>query len=164
MQNRTERKIVDNIKEKYNSASYKREEEAERWLDNYKLYHGFLDVAEHPHKSNIFVPMPWYVHRTFKGPLMQNFFETRPWVLAKPRPGNNYNQAHYATLNLDYDLEQNKFLIWGSNWINEALKYGSAIRSPKFNNVLDIWDVIEGGENWNRMLRIWYEWEPTEPR
>lgn len=30
--------------------------------------------------------------------------------------------------------------------------------------VRDIEDVIRDGEDWNRMLRIWYEWEPSPPR
>lgn len=143
MQNRREKATVADIKEKWGTANTKREEEAERWLDNYKLYHGYLDVAEHPHKSNIFVPMPWYVHRTFKGPLMQNFFETRPYVVASPRPGNNYENAHYMTLNLDYRLERNKFLFWASNWINETLTYGSAFRGVRWNEEQGGWEPIE---------------------
>ena len=62
-------------------------------------------------------------------------------------------------------------LIIDWSWISEKGNFFDAgIRAKLAErlwlefDVRDIEDIIRGGDEWNRMLRIWYEWKPRPPR
>lgn len=123
----SDEEIVEKVVDDFNKADDARKPYEEKWLRFYRFYRNYKEKRT-DYKSNLFIPYTFSVIETVLPRIISTLFATRPYIGYLPTSSDSVDRAHNMESLVDYQLVQKiGFITVASEWIKEALIYGTGI-------------------------------------
>lgn len=148
------------VLERYNQADDARKTREDKWIEFYNLYRSYLEDEQiNPDGANLFVPYLFSVIETVVPRITDTLFAKRPYIKPLPRKPEDIEKAERLQVLLEYQIDKMNFKEKASNWIKEAVIYGTGIakvywltkektviekQRVQFNDLLNLFDRLMG--------------------